>query len=194
MTPRLSLYVFLALFGLSVCKPQSIPGPTEDQPEKETTSTWVSVGLGPGTMFTTSVISGRASISHQRGPHVYTLRVSRIDETIKGSLVDSDGPTPAERETEIALLYGRGKAEAAHAAFSVGIGVISILKRGSLLNKPMNSNEYEAVRSVSVGIALDGQLFFPIPRFVGLGLSVSGNLNPSRSFGGVMLTVSLGDI
>ena len=174
------------LFGSCVCFAQ---GETSAPARR---ATWVSVGGGLGTLTSSGGFCGRLSLSHQHGRHVYTLRAFRITEFI-GDMVEPRSPRPEESETELAILYGRDISSGGeYFACSIGIGYINSRHRGGLLNQPPFGLMHELSSVGSIGIAFDVQVFFPLLRFFGVGLSFVGNLNTTRSFGGGLLSIQAG--
>lgn len=187
-------HISIAVFALLLFRFEAIASVSHDLDSTQETSTWASLGFGGGTLSTSSGFCGRIGISHQRGNEVFTIRAFRIEESIT-SLVEPRSPIPEEKETEFGVLYGRRfGAGAGCNAFSIGLGLVNSLHRGALLNQPPYGLNHEAVKITSVGVSLDIQIFFTPFRYFGIGLSLAGNLNPTRSFGGFLICIQAGDI
>ena len=127
---------------------------------------WLGAGLG----FGTGGASGQALASHLEfalhgeGPNVYMARAALVTDILYN------------HGRDLSLLYGRTEGQAAALA---GIGY----------------TEYDnGVGSTSTaGLALQGRLRFGTLGPWGLGLTAFANVNPNSPFGGLALTLELGN-
>lgn len=125
---------------------------------------------------------------------MFTIRSLHVEEFAL-SFSEPRFPSPAEKETDFAVLYGRSlHAGSGYNAFSIGLGLVNSVHRGALLNQAPYGLDYETVKITSLGVSLDIQMFLTPCRYFGLGISLAGNLNPTRSFGAFILCLQLGDI
>jgi len=183
--------ISLVLVGLWLCAVECLASATNHIDSTSQTSTWLNIGFGWNIFSGSSdQICGRIGISHQRDDNVFTIRSLHVEEFAL-SFGEPRFPSPAEKETDFAVLYGRSlHAGSGYNAFSIGLGLVNSVHRGALLY----GLNYETVRITSLGVSLDIQMFLTPCRYFGLGISLAGNLNPTRSFGAFILCLQLGDI
>jgi hypothetical protein len=140
-------------------------GAQETGEEAPGRSLWAAAGLGPGTEGGAALIALRYS----PGGHLFSARTA-----------GSFGITEGEGRTDVGLLYGRRvvwNGPSAHA--SAGLAYVHHAEESG-----DTSGELGLPLSVGVGWA-------PVP-WIGIGLEVFGNLNPTEHFGGIVLEVELG--
>jgi hypothetical protein len=127
---------------------------------------WFGSGLGLGTgVVSRQLLAGHLEFGlHGEGPNVYMARATLVTDILYN------------HGRDLSLLYGRTAGQAAALA---GIGY----------------TEYDnGVGSTStVGLALQGRLRFGTLGPWGLGLTAFANVNPGNSFGGLALTLELGN-
>ena len=112
------------------------------------------------------------------------------------------GDEPEENALEIGVLYGRAfQGRFGLASLSAGLGVVTGVRHGALLYHVgsggwlFSSSSYDIYEEQvfrTIGIPVDAQLLL-VPRpFLGIGLHGVANLNPERSYYGVLLCLSFG--
>ena len=153
---------------------------------------WLSLGLGLGggksSTLNTS-IGANFSLSKQK--HLFSIRclynkeVSFLGESL-----------PAITCWDAGLLYGRylhGKRWAA--SISSGIACSGVVQRGKYLYSNggwFGTSYYEKKKFITVGLPIEGQLFWTPSSQVGFGLIGFVNFNSRESFGGGLICLHLG--
>jgi hypothetical protein len=135
---------------------------------------WISAGIGIGTVGPS--VSGSGNISFQWDANVISAR---------GVLV---GVSVFQGQTlwDIGLLYGRATSDNDNVAFaSIAVGLAFVQCSGSFAGNIPISN--------TVGIPVEVQLFLR-GRQSGIGIYGFANINPTRSFAGVTLSLQLGKL
>jgi hypothetical protein len=106
------------------------------------------------------------------------------------------GPTPNETLWDMAFMYGRF-INGSHgiATFSGGLSLVGGVERGRFLYNTagwFGPNVYESVHFATVGIPVEGQLLWTPGAHFGIGINGFCNLNPRKSFAGVLLCLKFG--
>jgi hypothetical protein len=156
------------------------------------TSTWATAGIGRGFMPGSGSLAGKIALSYQQGAHLYTVRVFSVSEFAIG--VEHNLPSPDQWLVDYAVMYGRAwHRPTAYWSVSAGLGFVRGARRGALLN-PLNLLDHESIGITTLGIAFDAHMFaVPVPH-IGIGIAASSNLNPQKSFAGIMVCLHIGDI
>ena len=107
--------------------------------------------------------------------------------------------SPSETVWDCGILYGRiAKASYGFASISTGISLVGGVRRGRYLSSSggwfLGTNYYEQDNFVTVGIPVEGQLFWIPLNFLGIGLYGFANLNTEKSFIGALLCIQLGKL
>lgn len=146
------------------------------------TSYWLDAGIGVGSPG----LAGGVSASYLWGHTLYTVRYV-YDHEIALFFT----PTPLESAWDVGFLYGMAaRNQMFYSSASVGIGVTGGVRRGSYIS----FLDYESDAYTTIGIPLQGELFLTPVSFVGIGVTAFGNLNPVRSFGGVLVCLRVGKL
>ncbi|MGB9591901.1 MAG: hypothetical protein ACPL1K_05230 [Candidatus Kryptoniota bacterium] len=147
---------------------------------------WANAGVG-GSSFG---ISPGISLSYQSGKSLVSFRYVYNKE------LNILGPWPSETVWDIGLLYGRSaKASYGLASVSGGVSFVGGVRRGKYLSSSgWFSSRYEELPFFTVGIPVEGQLFWtPLP-FLGIGFYGFANLNAEKSFIGALLCIQIGKL
>ena len=89
----------------------------------------------------------------------------------------------------------KNQASYCFASISSGISLVGGVRRGRYLSSSggwFGTNYYEQDSFVTVGIPVEGQLFWMQLNFLGIGLYGFANLNAEKSFIGALLCIQLG--
>lgn len=146
---------------------------------------WVNFGVGASSIG----ISGGISVSNDIGKSLVSIRGLTMEE------VNILGPSPQETAWELGVLYGRF----AHASYGVasiagGIGFVGGVHRSRhVVSSGWLVTKYEPLVFRTIGLPVEGQLFWTPLSFLGIGLYGFANLNPERSFVGALLCFQFGD-
>jgi len=174
----------------------------EEQNEKkeEEVNYWLNAGYGVvGTFNSYRDIIG-ISLSAQTKRSLFSIRYIRVQETLSVA-----GPKleihPSEIVWDLGLLYGVcEKGSSAFGAVAAGLAAVGGQNRGKYLYSigggctDHNNDYYETLGYLTVGIPVEAQLMWtPFP-FVGAGLWGFADLNPKKSFGGLLLTIQIGKL
>jgi hypothetical protein len=143
---------------------------------------FVSPGMGGGIDLNIHNLSG---FNHK-------IRMSGSEELSSGV------PDSIDAHYEMGYLIGRWKRNhAGYLSASVGIGVVETTDRGREIVPPTcfltscTAGTYEMKKSKTVGVPFQFEAIL-MRNFIGIGLSILGNINPDRSYGGVVLEIPLG--
>lgn len=104
------------------------------------------------------------------------------------------GPSPSESVGDFGVLFGiHTKASYGLASISGGISIVGGVRRGKFINSSVwFSSKYEELNFITVGVPIEGQLFWtPFP-YLGFGIYTFADLNKERSFAGALLCLQLG--
>ncbi len=149
---------------------------------------WLNAGVGGSS----SGLSGGLSLSYEAGKNLFTFRYigsSKYGEDKLG------GYTTAEKIRDIGPLYGRIiKGKFGYASISGGINLVTGVKHGEFLGIINWVNTYEKIRITTIGIPLEAQFFFTPVSFLGIGATAFANLNPEKSFWGLLLCIQFGKL
>lgn len=152
--------------GCSPTSGSSIDRAPAERPSRDKPVIWLGGGLGFGTGGASGqALAGHLEFAlHGEGPNVYMARATLVTDILYN------------HGRDLSLLYGRTAGQAAALA---GIGY----------------TEYDnGVGSTSTaGLALQGRLRFGTLGPWGLGLTAFANVNPNSPFGGLALTLELGN-
>ncbi|MBI1807287.1 MAG: hypothetical protein HYR76_09590 [Ignavibacteria bacterium] len=149
---------------------------------------WVSFGGGIGGPGW----GGDVHLSYQRDKLWISARVLGVSE------ITILGPTPAESVGDIAFMCGWPfSSDHPNGGVSIGISYVKIVRRGRYLGRGsgfFSEDRYEEIKSNTFGLAGDLQVIKPIFPILGVGLSVSGNLNSERSYVALFVTFQMGKL
>jgi hypothetical protein len=160
------------------------------------TPTWVSLGVGPGSVAGSSQswIAARFAVQWSKGSNLWTIGTAGCSEfDIFGSM------QPNEYARDYGLLYGkRWSGAMGYVSASAGLGLVAGMRRGKYTGNSgewfFGTSYYEEKPFVTVGAPVDVQFVLAPIKFFGLGLDFFGNVNPKRSFGGGMLSLFVGQL
>jgi hypothetical protein len=131
-------------------------------------------------------------ISYQTNNRLISVRVisnSKYGESIGG------GNTTPESILDVGALYGLiSKRPFGYVSISAGLGLVSGKIHGEYLGNINWINTYEEKKVLTFGIPLEAQFFLTPFRRVGVGVSAFADLNPKRTFGGMMLCLQIGKL
>lgn len=145
---------------------------------------WLNVGIGASS----AGISGSASFSYNYGSGLISIR------HVANSEFNILWPSPTETVWDLGVIYGRSaKASYGVASISGGIAIVGGVRRGRYLGSTgWFSSQYETLKFSTIGIPIEGQLFWTPFSFLGIGMYGFGNLNREQSFAGALLCLQLG--
>lgn len=140
---------------------------------------WISAGGGFGGLRGREegdiALAGQVSAHWQRGRRVLSLRAATVTDICIGIGNNDDC-----EQQDVGLLIGWGTTGRTGLS-SIGVGVAAV--RGG-----------DDGETVAVGLPLQIQFLFDVGGVAGLGLYGFANINAEQSFGGVTLSLSLGDL
>jgi hypothetical protein len=93
----------------------------------------------------------------------------------------------SEPVNDFALLYGRRLSTDSDWTFIAGSVGVAIVRDRTFQQDEISTR-------TTVGLPLQARIAAQSTVFVGLGINIFANINPVRSFGGVALTLQLGDL
>jgi len=159
---------------------------------------WINGGLGASSVHGglgshPNAPSFGGSLYYQSGKNLFSFRYLRNEEfQILG------GDSPSEMVLDFGVLYGRiAKASYGFASISTGISVVGGVRRGRYLSSSggwFGTNYYEKNNFITVGIPIEGQLFWTPLNFFGVGFYGFANLNKEKSFLGALLCIQVGKL
>ncbi len=156
--------------------------PSGAQDKKDNHRLWANIGLGLGGSQTTTEHNNaafNAGVSYQFGANLLSARAAVVGEIFGDEFWD------------FAILYGRSTAaKHAHASISAGLGVVNGTRsRGGIFDP-----DDEDVPT-TVGLALEGQLFWRPLSFLGIGIYGLANFNSEENFyGATFLSLQIGKL
>jgi hypothetical protein len=149
---------------------------------------WVNLGVGGSS----AGLSGGLGISYQTGNKLISLRFisnSKYSETMAG------GQTTPETIWDVGALYGLiSKRSFGYISISGGVSLVGGKIHGEYLGNINWINTYEQINVITPGIPLEAQIFLTPFRSLGLGVNVFANLNPKKTFGGVLFCIQIGKL
>lgn len=145
---------------------------------------WINIGFGGSSHG----ISSGAIFSYRIKGNLISFRFIYNEE------LNILGPSPSESVWEFGLLYGiNTKASYGLASISGGISMVGGVRRGKYLSSEgWFSSNYEKLTFMSIGIPIEGQLFWTPFSFLGVGIYAFANLNTEGSFAGALICLQLG--
>ena len=159
---------------------------------------WVNGGLGASSVHgglgsDPGAPSFGGSFCYQSGKNLFSFRYLRNEELqILGE------NSPSETVWDFGVLYGRiAKASYGFASISTGISIVGGVQRGRYLSSSgewFGTSYYEENNFITVGITVEGQLFWTPLDFFGIGFYGFANLNKEKSFIGALLSIQLGKL
>ena len=160
----------------------------QDTSDSKPNLSWLNLGLGVGSIG----LSAGASFSYNFGSSLISIR------SVANSEFKIFGPSPSENVWDLGVLYGRSaKASYGVASISGGIAIVGGVRRGRYLGSTggfFSSDKYESLTFSTIGIPIEGQLFWTPFSFFGIGIYGFGNLNPEQSFAGALLCLEFGEV
>lgn len=162
---------------------------SQESPYKTTDSNyWIELGVGGSS----SGFAEGLGISYQTNNNLISVRLisnSKYGESVGG------GNTTPESILEIGALYGLiSKRPFGYVSLSGGLGLVSGKIHGEYLGNINWINTYEQRKVLTFGIPLEAQFFLTPFRKVGVGVSTFADINPKRTFGGIMLCLQIGKL
>ena len=158
------------------------------------TNNWINAGIGAGS----AGLSSGANFSHQSGKKLISARVTYNEE------LNIFGPSPSERAWDFGVMYGGiAKSKYGFASISAGLGLVGGVRRGRYLDENRDDNygwffikidQYEKIDFLTLGIPAEIQAFWTPFSKVGIGITLHGNLNPEKSFAGILISLQFGDL
>jgi hypothetical protein len=173
---RLALICLIALTVFSVNSySQDTSGSVEES------HYWLNMGFGISTVD----MSGGAGFSCQTGKRLISIRYTHNEdfaflEPVKESVWD------------VGVLYGIiRKSNYGLISASAGISIVGGYDRGERIDF---TDSYEKKNFLTFGVPLEVQLFFTPFDYVGVGINGFANLNPKKTFTGVLLCLQIGKL
>lgn len=143
---------------------------------RNNTSCWIGAGAG----FSTKFVGKNLHLSVNRGIMLASLRLN--------ANIDFD----SDRYYDFAVLAGVvGVTD--HVVASIALGPAQV--SGNRYKSSAWSNDEEPTRigiDTCLGFALEGQIYYKIGRFFGVGFYAYGDLNREQSFGGLLFSIIVG--
>jgi len=165
---------------------------------------WVNGGLGASSVHgglgsDPGAPSFGGSLCYQSGKNLFSFRYLLSEEF---QILGTD--SPSETVWDFGVLYGRiAKASYGFASISSGMSIVGGVRRGRYLGGTgewvgtsyyFGTSYYEENDFITVGIPVEGQLFWTPLAFFGIGFYGFANLNPEKSFVGALLCVQIGKL
>jgi hypothetical protein len=155
---------------------------------------WINAGIGVCSFG----LSSGANFSHQSGKKLITVRATYNEE------LTIFGPSPSEQAWDVGVMYGRiAKSKYGFASISAGLGLVGGVKRGRYLDDDFQGrygwfaiviDRYEKIDFLTLGIPAEIQAFWTPFSKLGIGITLFGNLNPEKSFAGLLVSIQIGDL
>ena len=168
---------------------------------------WVNGGFG-GSLVNGGIgshpgaLSFGGSLCYQSGKNLLSFRYLR---NVEFQIFWPD--LPIEKVWDVGVLCGRigriAKASYGFASISSGMSIVGGVRRGRYLGGTgewvgtsyyFGTSYYEENDFITVGIPVEGQLFWTPLAFFGIGFYGFANLNPEKSFVGALLCVQIGKL
>jgi hypothetical protein len=153
------------------------PAEAQDDTLRHPDMFWITGGLGVGS----EDYAGTAGISYQRGAHLFSLRVAGT----AGPFDDGFG--------DVALLYGRAS-RAADSRYRLGAAAGVSAADGCVTEGSGSVFGSCQDRPTVIGFPLEAHVTWLPAAFFGIGLYGFADLNRTRSFAGVTLSIQLGKL
>lgn len=142
----------------------------------------VSASLGVGSME----LAGALGLSLPLAEEVDL--VVRLTEVSEFNIL-----SPSDLAGDVAVLVGkRTTSEKAWARAAAGVAWVRSTRFGDGYACELFFCEYDEIRQSTLGLALQGDAIWAIGRWIGVGASAFGNVNPNRSFAGFTIGLYLG--
>jgi hypothetical protein len=104
-------------------------------------------------------------------------------------------PSPLESVWDFGAFYGRfAKTSYGFASVSGGVSYVGGVRQGRYLRTEGFSNIYEKLTFNTVGIPIEGQLFWTPTSHFGIGIYGFANMNPEKSLFGCLLCIKIGKL
>jgi hypothetical protein len=194
-------YYFLlciGIFGLILSTGGSIVYGQDISRDSSSQFGWVNGGFGASSVkgglgVNSFGVSPGVSFSYQSEKNLISVRyVYNIE------FQPIVGLSPDETVWDAGVLYGRiAKVSYGLASISGGIGVVGGVRRGKYLSSSggwFGTSYYEKLTFLTVGIPVEGQLFWTPLDFWGIGFYGFANLNKEKSFIGALLCIQIGKL
>jgi hypothetical protein len=128
-----------------------------------------------------------AELSYAQSNNIFSIRYLSANELRFN--VDGVYDEPDLSMNEIGFLYGRYMFKAnGQISIAAGLGLLNGIDRG----EQIDSHEYKKLDIHTLGISFEGRFFLIFTKYSGVGLVVFGNLNPRKTFVGLLIEVHLG--
>lgn len=149
---------------------------------------WVNGGLGASSFG----VSPGVCFSYQSEKNLFSVRYVYNEE------FRFFAPSPLETVWDVGMLYCRSVKESyGLASISGGIGVVGGVRRGKYLGSIggwFGTDYYEERTFLTVGIPVEGQVFWTPLDFFGIGFYGFANLNKEKSFVGALFCIQIGKL
>lgn len=148
---------------------------------------WLSIGLGRSLDYPLSLNIG---FTRPLPACLLSVRFLMTDE------FDLHRQSSSETLWDIGLLLGKMVERGPNLfTFSAGLGYVGGRIRGDFVPDDSGWGGFQEMKKVSnIGIPLEIQYIRTLSVNVGIGLTAFGNLNPTRPFGGIALSLQLGQL
>ena len=155
------------------------------------------IDLGIGGFTTFNNLSGGTyyiGINRLTNSTHYAMRYRRLSE---GSIVNFGGPSPSEEYGSIGLMFGKGSSKKSYQShFLGGLGVTGGITRGKYIRTVQgifgSIEYYEKEKFLTPSIPLEIGFLVKPSKNLGIGITLFGDLNLTRSYFGIALNLSLG--
>jgi hypothetical protein len=165
------------------------------QPHVENSKCWIDAGIGNYSNFHNSGgLNWNTSLNFMQNKISYKIRYLNNEE------FNIYGPSPTEKFKSGGFLIGKSiLANYGHCSFLCGIGIVSGVKRGKLLNRDPNTiigdgRQYERTSFTNVSIPLEVDLQYSPFKYFGIGTSLYCDLNLKSPMCGFLFKIALGKL
>ena len=146
------------------------------------TKTWVSAGVGLGNIGPSLGLS----LNHLRNDRLYKVRFIRMEEFVLNLFGSS---LPPESAWDIGFLYGIGSTKGKSSiTISSGVSFVGGMRLGD------DESNYKEISISTIGLPVEAQVAWSFLQGFGLSVTLFGNINSEKSFGGVTLNLIFGKL
>jgi hypothetical protein len=148
---------------------------------------WLCAGLGSNSISNDYNLAS-IGVTYRNTKSLFSIRCT-------GNLGSGYEISPKESFLDLGVLYGRiKKGHWMNVSFYTGVSYVKGVYRGEYLGGAGHTIRYNGVPYNTVGIPLECQFNFTPFFFLGIGVNVFANLNPSKSYTGFLICVQLGKV
>lgn len=163
--------------------------PAYSQTEIRTDSSkyWVNIGVGfSSPEFTALGVIFSHELKNEK--NIITLRLIRAEEIRIFS-------SPSNAHWDLGVLAGViRKKQRGMVSISAGGSIVGGKKKEDLTGGELFDADYSTKNYTTVGLPINSQIFFTPFSHVGIGLNGFANINPKKSFAGVLVCLQIGKI